>query len=547
MTNTLNTISQQEINGFVLYLTSTLLLAVYLGWGLVPDTVLAETGVSYYPSKQWAVSVPVWLLLWIPTTLALYTGINLFRTPSLASRDTVTDDAATVSESGLKSHLMDTPIVAANRALMYSKTNARTSRKSMVDVAIVVAMLAVLAVFIFIFGESQYLDSSSKDQRARHIMNLSNVCNEYSTALEFVLGKTCMRRVDAFSDRMFYSRHPLIQIFYLVLVTGSVVTFLLFGWNKIPNQQVSPAHHRYLFWAVSGFCYYAFLTASWSNPGYITSKNVKKAVDMYDHDYLIYSPKHCQTCLLDKPARSKHCSLCKHCIAKCDHHCAWINNCVGHANYPLFLRFLAATVLISFYMSYLSFRVLQNEYHVRNVANLWIRDETAPNGGRPLSRMEGIFYVAQIEPVLVALSAFAGMCGVVVTLFLGYQIWTVGSGKTTNEVFKWEDLDYELRHGVVTHISKKTLEHNRNYGKLIETVPHDAAKRPEKDKSAAKQETGLRNRKGALDANGMPNTGAPIEGEDQDVPFTSIEQVRNIYDRGFIRNVWDVVFPSPLD
>ncbi|KAJ3227716.1 hypothetical protein HDU81_006536 [Chytriomyces hyalinus] len=435
----------------------------------------------------------------------------------------------------------------------------------MVDVAIVVAMFAVLAVFIFIFGESQYLDSSSEDRHVRHVTNLPNLYNDCSTTLEFVLGKTCMRRVDAFSDRMFYSRHPLIQvialallsllqyislmavilqIFYLVLVTGSVVTFLVFGWNKIPSQQVSPAH-QYLFWAVSGFCYYAFLTASWSNPGYITSKNVKKAAAMYDHDYLIYSPKQCQTCILEKPARSKHCSLCKHCIAKCDHHCAWINNCVGHANYPLFLRFLAGTVLISFYMSYLSFRVLQNEYYVRNVANLWIRDGTAPNGGRPLSRMEGVFYVAQIEPVLVALSAFAGMCGIVVSLFLGYQIWTVGSGKTTNEVFKWEDLDYDLRHGVVTHIPKKTLEHNQNYGKLTKPAPHEAAKRPVNEKSSAKQETGLRNRKGELDANGK--TATRIEGEDEDVPFTSIKQVRNIYDRGFFRNIWDVVFPSPLD
>lgn len=40
-----------------------------------------------------------------------------------------------------------------------------------------------------------------------------------------------------------------------------------------------------------------------------------------------------------------HCRQCKRCVKDLDHHCKWVNNCVNKANYKLFMRLMASTLL----------------------------------------------------------------------------------------------------------------------------------------------------------------------------------------------------------
>ncbi|KAI8615651.1 DHHC palmitoyltransferase-domain-containing protein [Chytriomyces sp. MP71] len=353
-----------------------------------------------------------------------------------------------------------------------------------------------------------------------------------------------MRRFDAGVDRLFYSRHPLMQGFYLLLVTGSVITFMLFGWQYLPNEH-APPRHQYIYCAVVAFTYYSFISACRSNPGILTPKNVDRANTLYDHDYILFSPKLCKTCLLDKPARSKHCSLCKHCIAKADHHCAWLNTCVGHANYPHFLRFLAATQLLCLDTAYLCARLLQARARSLRVWELVVRDP-AMGGARRIEAWEAVLWLTQREAVLTALGAFAALCALVVGAFMAYQVWTVGSGKTTNEVFKWEDLEFDLKHGEV-HISSRTLRYNQEYGKPFarnEMRGGTLDRLQQEARTGNATEGGAQIRQRQKKVNGSD---AAKEEEDVNIPFTTLNQVRNIYDRGFLRNLWDTLFPEPLD
>ena len=57
----------------------------------------------------------------------------------------------------------------------------------------------------------------------------------------------------------------------------------------------------------------------------------------------------CQTCKMQKPARSKHCAMCNVCIEEFDHHCIWINNCVGIGNRRYFLSFIILHMFLCWY------------------------------------------------------------------------------------------------------------------------------------------------------------------------------------------------------
>ncbi|KAJ3007090.1 hypothetical protein HKX48_009319, partial [Thoreauomyces humboldtii] len=86
----------REYYGFVVYLASFVIFGGYLVWSLSSDAFLHILGVYYYPTRWWAIALPVYVLGLIPFTILLFTGINFWRTPALSSYDTITDNEADV-------------------------------------------------------------------------------------------------------------------------------------------------------------------------------------------------------------------------------------------------------------------------------------------------------------------------------------------------------------------------------------------------------------------------------------------------------------------
>jgi palmitoyltransferase ZDHHC4 len=135
------------------------------------------------------------------------------------------------------------------------------------------------------------------------------------------------------------ARHPLVQLFYITLLTVGVGIFAAKGWPRIIGD---PAYllHAWLVVPIS------ILGTAWS---------FYRACTLEPHDNILFPAlaKECSTCKLSKPARSKHCSVCGYCVLRCDHHCAWINACVGAGNHGAFLQFLASTTWICAYGAWL--------------------------------------------------------------------------------------------------------------------------------------------------------------------------------------------------
>ncbi|KAJ3197363.1 hypothetical protein HK101_004239 [Irineochytrium annulatum] len=364
-----------------------------------------------------------------------------------------------------------------------------------------------LFIFVLLFGQSNTFRRTSIGKA--HEFLTETVPHGIYLGFWCCLGE---KRVDALYKYAFEGRNPILQLFYLSLITGCIGLFLYLAWNRIPNKLLSE-YHRYIIPIAITTVYFCFFKASWSDSGAITKENVNRAIELWDYDYILFNPKECSTCNLLKPARSKHCSICNKCVAKADHHCAWINNCVGHNNYRYFLSFLGSTAAVCMYGSYMLYRIVQNEMDVRNVWNFSVYDRE--KGTRtPITTWQAIMYIVQLELHLCALGLFAGLAGLVVFIFMLYQLSMVVRGFTTNESFKWEDLDYDIRTGSLTEIPADLYKYNKNY------------------RSERKNE-------------GEPFAPS-YDGKVKKVPIKGVNEIKNIYDLGWLGNLHEVLFPQPL-
>mmetsp|Transcript_9517 Transcript_9517/g.18978 ORF Transcript_9517/g.18978 Transcript_9517/m.18978 type:complete len:143 (-) Transcript_9517:286-714(-) len=80
-----------EIYGFVGAITTTVFAALYFAWAYTPDAVLHALGIYYYPSKYWALALPVWLSGTAVAIFWLYEGMNLALSEPLHSLRSLQD------------------------------------------------------------------------------------------------------------------------------------------------------------------------------------------------------------------------------------------------------------------------------------------------------------------------------------------------------------------------------------------------------------------------------------------------------------------------
>uniref|UniRef100_A0A0G4GRZ2 PIG-P domain-containing protein n=1 Tax=Chromera velia CCMP2878 TaxID=1169474 RepID=A0A0G4GRZ2_9ALVE len=114
-----------EVYGFVSWILSFVLYGMYFIWAFVPEEVLQDMGITYYPSKYWALAIPTYACVTLVTVIVAYNALNLIATQPLTSPNLLFDKCTRVPTEGDPPGSIpaarDLPLSEVNR-LMFSSS-----------------------------------------------------------------------------------------------------------------------------------------------------------------------------------------------------------------------------------------------------------------------------------------------------------------------------------------------------------------------------------------------------------------------------------------
>ncbi|KAF2149340.1 zf-DHHC-domain-containing protein [Myriangium duriaei CBS 260.36] len=285
-------------------------------------------------------------------------------------------------------------------------------------------------------------------------------------------GGILVRSIRQLTNYLFYKRNPVVLIIFLGILSTATFLFLSASWSQLSNLQLLP-----VLLIVPAPYIFTYLCAT-STSIYITAANHARRMTDYPYDHALFHPGiSCTTCKLPKPARSKHCSLCEACVSRSDHHCPWVNNCLGRENYRWFLALLLSLWVLESYGAYLGYTVLSP----------WLKFSTLSG----LSFRSAEFWNRLALIIMSATNAGGlSIAGVTILAFttaplplglLGYHVYLVWAGTTTNENSKWDYLGEDMGDGIVwkgkrtevTAYKRRLAESRGEVAKVVEEVHVD--------------------------------------------------------------------------
>ncbi|KAF0902655.1 hypothetical protein E2562_018284 [Oryza meyeriana var. granulata] len=81
-----------EVYGFVGSITTVIATTVYLIWAYMPECCLRSLGITYYPSRYWALAAPSFMIVATALCMVVYMGLNFLATPPPTSFNTIFDE-----------------------------------------------------------------------------------------------------------------------------------------------------------------------------------------------------------------------------------------------------------------------------------------------------------------------------------------------------------------------------------------------------------------------------------------------------------------------
>ena len=338
--------------------------------------------------------------------------------------------------------------------------------------------------------------------------------------LEHCLGPRSLSVVEFFLDRV-------LMLFYCVVVFGSWSIIFSYIYQWVDQQDYVSHYHKYAGYAVFGACVTSWRWACNTSPGTITAKNIHR----YDHfpfdDIMFVGGSVCPTRNLPRLARSKFDRIkYNENIPRYDHYCGWVHNVIGEENYRWFLLFLFVHVGMCIYGSY----VLGNLFFGLILENRLMEVTFVDRySGEEIKATKYIIlqYLFSTHLLEAGLLAIMSVMSIALGLFLCYHAWLTSRGLTSNEAYKWAQ--------VKAWYKREMKRFN------------DAVKNEESKASTRKPKKGPASKSVVTDGDGTADV--PVEqyeDDDKERAYYPGPPPVNIYNRGFVENWKEVVFPLSL-
>ena len=358
-------------------------------------------------------------------------------------------------------------------------------------------------------------------------------------------------------------KHPVVMIFFLGLITISAGLFLPAVWTLLPF------HHKLLtFFILPQPFYFTYLCAKRNPSTHVTELNHASQMRHYPYDRILFYPGNkCRTCKFNKPARSKHCSICKTCVARADHHCVWVNNCLGRGNHKWFLALLLSTAVLLAYGAFLAYSALKPKVDKQYARyEHWYRFRPSP-GSDPSSwstygEKKLHYFLTYVGIYIDEGGISAAGVGLLALLtwplplgLLGYHIYLIYAGMTTNESSKWGDWADEIAEGSVFLGERRPetfqnyqprpgadSEHSSSTGTPIHTPPETPPDDEEPRTTWPIESRHILVRT----TNGQPPSKLPrriksVADKDSFEQVWHLGPVENVYDLGFWDNLYEIL------
>lgn len=84
-----------ELYGFIVSVLAQLTCVVWVIWAFVPDSILRSWGIYYFPSKWWAVALPIWFTILLLTVVIASFIFQLILAPKMNDIEVLGDSCAT--------------------------------------------------------------------------------------------------------------------------------------------------------------------------------------------------------------------------------------------------------------------------------------------------------------------------------------------------------------------------------------------------------------------------------------------------------------------
>ncbi|CAM8926032.1 hypothetical protein QQ045_023975 [Rhodiola kirilowii] len=302
--------------------------------------------------------------------------------------------------------------------------------------------------------------------------------------------------------------NPILQLIYVAILGATYFFVVKSSFIYIPGYYMGESH-RYISLAAVCVGAVLFVLTSFSDAGTVNKENVSQYLSAYPYDGILFSEKECSTCKISKPARSKHCSICNRCVARFDHHCGWMNNCIGERNNRYFLAFLLWHFLLCVYGTAAIGLILAGrlvDFKVIHILTVYYGVEKSFLSLAP----HVVQWLLSSYNTQILLMVFLAIVSLLLAGFFGYHAHLCLTNTTTNETFKWQDYLSWQRKVNEAKVSAQALK--SSIGEL-----NKEGKAPRsKCKSLFRR--------------------SPLE--DAEVVIK-----KNMYDKGWIRNVWEIMYP----